>query len=67
MMDEISGASQRLCQLMGLPQREGAPLKAGAADDQLSSTPSTPSEFSEEAVLHMVYMCVCVCVCGIGV
>ena len=48
MVEQISAASQSLCQVMGLPQRESCPAKATSADDdQLSSTAS-----SAGAALH---------------
>ena len=64
-MEQVSAASQHLCKVMGLPQRERCPAKGSPVtteDDQLSSTASSsgelqPLDHAFNLVLHAGFKC----------
>ena len=64
-VEQVSAASQHLCKVMGLPQRERCPAKGSPVtteDDQLSSTASSSGELQQldhafNLVLHAGFKC----------
>ena len=55
-MEQVSAASQHLCKVMGLPQREGGPVKTTTTeDDQLSSTASSSGDDDIKPHLHQTF------------